>query len=61
MSDYKLILTSDNDGKAVVRYRKAGDQLWNSFYTDETDMDKMIDEFLDFYKEKYGKAPSQAV
>ena len=61
MSDMRLALIKDNDGNALIRYRRIDDQIWQNYYTEETDMDKIIDEFLEFYKEKYGKAPSQAV
>ena len=61
MSDYKLILVNNNDGKVLIRYRFKGNRIWNNYYTEETDMDKIINDFLEFYKNKYDKAPSDMV
>lgn len=49
-SDYKLILMSDNEGKAQIRYRKNGDAHFTTLYLDETDFDKIIDRLTEKLK-----------
>lgn len=48
-SDYKLILSRGNDGKAQIRYRLTKDQIWNTIYLDETDTDKVITNLIKDY------------
>lgn len=51
MSDYKLILVSDNTNKTQVRYRKQGSPLYTTLYLNETDTDKIIEKILESLKD----------
>lgn len=48
-SDYKLILTKGNDGKAQIRYRLTNDNTWQTMYLDESDLDKVITNLIKDY------------
>lgn len=51
MSNYKLVVVSDNTDKTLVRYIKKGDKHWQNLYLDESDVDVVIDTILERLKD----------
>lgn len=52
-SDNKLILVKDNEGKAQIRYRKTNEPHWSTIYSNETDIDEVIEQIIfNFAKKK---------
>lgn len=46
MSEYRLILVSDNSNSSRIRYRKKDDRTWNTIYLEEGDFDSVINKLL---------------